>query len=122
MRAITANCGPVGRGIERAQPLDLLHRELRLDVAIRRHADELHVPASDRIEALPAPARRLAGARVVDPDRMVDLHSVRRAGDHLVRGADDVLRRAVVLHEVDRLGLVVLPEAADELDARLPEA
>jgi len=52
---------------------------------------------------------------------MTGLHPPRRAGDHLARNTNDVLRRPVVLDEIDRLGLVVLPEAADELDARLPE-
>ena len=45
-----------------------------------------------------------------------------RALDHGVRSADDVLRRAEVLHEIALLRLVVGLEATDELDARLAEA
>ena len=49
---------PVGIEVERPQTLDLLHRELRLDVAISRHAEELHMAAADLVEALPAAAGR----------------------------------------------------------------
>ena len=52
--------GPVGRGVERAQPQQLCHRELGLDVGVWRNADELDEAVPDRIELGPATAGRWA--------------------------------------------------------------
>ena len=70
-----------------------------------------------RIDARPPTAGTLALAMRVDTDRMIDLHAVGGALDHMVGRLDDVLCRAEVLDEEGDLALVVRLEAADELDA-----
>ena len=104
---------PVGCS-QSAQALDFGDGRLSLAAAIRS-PDYLHLAFRSQVTLAKLTARRQHFPMAINPDRVFGFHPIRVTSNELVRGLGDVAGGPVVLNEVMHIGIVILPESADEL-------